>query len=325
MKKTLKILTITLLAAVMLLTFASCSDTEDASDIYTKAKEKTDSLKSFNAEMTINRDFVGDKDSFKDKSTIKVMVDRSEADSPVYLNTYCLEFSGNDVETKNESSTYYADSIIYQKTANGEKYMQLTTAESVSSQFSSVAIDIPVKAFEKSRVYVNDGLTQVVAEPKVEVVQKLLESFISGMEAYYTPVDSASGFNFEYSTVSLSLDINEEGYFEKMGVEFKATFDHAEGVAAVNMKIAVDFIDPGKDVTVEEPSDLSEYTWYENVDMTEEEWQGQMTNEVLALYDENNNPIPEYDETYLELCAKYGKEAVDSIVDTFEMLKTIQG
>jgi len=110
-----------------------------------------------------------------------------------------------------------------------------------------------------------------------------------------------------------------------MAVKFKATFAHSKGDAAVDMSITVDFIDPGKAVDVKAPDDLSEYVWYEDTQKTEDELQEEFMNEVFELYDENNNPVPEYDELYLELCAKYGKEAVDSIVETFELLKATQG
>lgn len=325
MKKFARIFTALLLIASMLLTFCSCTKTEDASGIFTKAKKKTDSLKSFAAVMTIDRAFTDKDNKFSDKSTVNVNLDRSNEESPVYLNEYVMEYKGDGVDTKQESSTYFADSVIYQKGVDGSKYMQIATVESVNSQFSSVAIDMPAKAFEKSRVYKNDGVTQVVAEPKAKDVQTLLESFISGMETYFAPVDSADGFKFEYSTVSLSFDVNSKGYFEMMAVKFKATFAHSKGDAAVDMSITVDFIDPGKAVDVKAPDDLSEYVWYEDTQKTEDELQEEFMNEVFELYDENNNPVPEYDELYLELCAKYGKEAVDSIVETFELLKATQG
>lgn len=325
MKKFVKVLLVTFLVVSMLTALVSCTKTEDASDIYTEAKKKTDSLESFNAIMTIERDFGDESNKFNDKSTVSVKVDQSDKEAPVYLNEYRIEHSGKDVNTTEESSTYYADSVVYQKAADGSKYKQISTAEAVTSQFSTVAIDIPEKAFEKSHVYKNDGLTQVVAEPEAEVVHELLESFISGMETYFTPVNSENGFSFEYSTVSLGLDINSENYFEKMSVEFKAAFEHADGKSAVDMKITVSFIDPGKTPVIEEPEDLAEYIWYEDVEKTEDELQEEFMNEVLALYDENNNPVPEYDELYLELCAKYGKESVDMIVETFEMLKATQG
>lgn len=308
-----------ILAVVLCFGIAGCTEANktDASTIYTDAKEKTDALLSFDAVMLMSLRY-NEKDTDRGtESEVHVQLDRRDESAPVYYKEYRI----NDLSLGQEYNTsmYYADNVVYESSAAGEKYKTQVALESISGSFESVAVDIPADVFTSSEVRGNI----VSASTDISKVQGLMESFLSGTSTYYTPANENGEFDYEYSDVSVSFTTDDNGYFSDISLACTVKFDHLDGKTSADISMTVTYNDPGKDVEIAEPSDLSEYTWYEESDKTQEELEGEMMDEILALFvfeDGKATRVENFDELYILACSKYGKESVDMYVETIEML-----
>lgn len=310
------------LCVIFCLAIAGCSDNKiDASEIYTAAKEKTDSLSSFDAVMQMSLEYDEEDLERGNESNVHIQLDRRDENAPIYYKVYNI----NDVSLgqKYTTSTYYADNVVYEMSGIGEKYKTMVAVESIMGSFESVAIELPPEIFEASEV---DG-NKVSTEADASAISGLLESFMAGTPAYYTSVKEDGSFDYEYSEVEVDFSTNNEGYFEYISLECTVDFDHAGGEGSADISMTVTYNDPGKDVEITPPDDLSEYTWYEESEKTQEELEGEMMNEILALFIFDNGTatrVENFDELYLVACSKYGKETVDMYVETVEMFGSVK-
>lgn len=308
-----------LIAAIILcFTFFGCSEekeTTDASATFTAAKEKTDALSSFDATMVMSVKY--DKESTGTESESTTKLDRRDPEAPVFYKEYNI----NDLALGQEYTTsmYYADNVVYEMSGMGEKYKTQVAVESIESSFSSVAIDLPAEIFEESTV--NGNL--VSAKADASKLSEFLEGFTAGASTYYSSLNEDGSFDFDFSDVDVAFTTDDNGYFGYISIGCTAEFEHADGDGKVTVSMTITYNDPGKDVEVTVPDDLSEYTWYESSDKTQEELEGEMMEEILALFDFEDGKatrVENFDELYLIACSKYGKDSVDMYVDTIEML-----
>lgn len=311
------------LAFILCFGIAGCTKVNktDASEIYTAAKEKTDSLSSFDAVMQMSLKYHEKKVSRGTESKVRVQLDGRDEASPVYYKEYNI----NDLSLGEQYTTsmYYADNVVYESSAIGEKYKTQVSLESISGSFDSVAVDIPAEAFSSCEV--NGNIVKTKTD--ISKVEGLMESFLSGTSTYYTPVSENSEFDYDFSKVDIAFSTDDNGYFGYISLACSVEFDHAEGKGGADISMTVTYNDPGKDVEVTEPEDLSEYTWYESEDKTQEELEGEMMEEILALFDFEDGKatrVENFDELYIIACSKYGKESVDMYVETVEMLGSIK-
>lgn len=328
MKIIKKIFVLLLVLLSMLVLSASCGETEpeyeDATDIYLDAKEKTDSLNAFCAQLTTRHTFNGHEYVSEMSSVTKVNYDNSDA--LCISNSYNTTVSLNDgTNVTKDSSLYYKDLVIYQKNSDSEKYMSVmdeSGEESMANSYSGVSLDLPSEIFKNSTV-TKDKSTIVKTEPKVDDVKDILSTFVGEMGVYYAPLNEE--FDYKYSDVEIRLVINNDGYFSEMSIGFTVSFETSQGDKSVGIAVDVVYSDFDGDITIEEPSDLLEYTYYlGEEEKTQEQLEEEYMNEVLALYDQDNNKVEDFNTHYVELCMKYGRAAVDSIVDAFEMAKAMQ-
>lgn len=308
-------------ALLLCLSAFGCQKTEDMSQLYLDAKQKTDSLDSFDAVMELGLIFDADGGKKGTESVVTTKLDRSNPDSPVYYTRYAV----TDIELDHEyvSSTYFADEAVYEMSAMGEKYKTPVSVEAVESLFSGVAIDFPEAAFKKAVV---DG-NSVTAKTDAASMAQLLESFTSGVDGYFTSPNADGSFDFDYSELTLGFVTNDEGYFTEMSVSCNVKFEHLEGSAKATLTQKITYNSPGSAVTVEAPADLGEYTPYEEVEQpSQEEMEEEFMNDIFTLYnftDGKTIRVENFDAIYAQLCAKYGKESVDTYIEYIEMLGMI--
>ncbi len=311
-----------LLVFILCISMSACGDKVDATDIYKAAKEKTDALSSFDATMNVNVRYKTGGKLAGNESVVHTQLDRRSEGAPVYYSVYNIK----DLSIGQEytSSMYYADNVVYEMSGIGEKYMTRVSVESIESSFSSVAIDIPEKAFKACRVKGNS----VSASVDADVVAELAESFLAGVTNNYSSVNGDGEFDFDYSGVDIAFTTDDNGYFSNMSIAYSADFMAAEGKTTAEVSLSVTYNNPGKDVDITAPDDLSEYTWYEENGKTQEELEGEMMEEILAMFifeDGKAIKVENYDELYAIACSKYTKEAVDMYVQTIEALGSLNG
>jgi len=307
-------------------------ETEDAREIYSEAKEKTDSLSAFCAELDVERTF-DSAASFK-KDISKTVVNYDASESLKYKNEYSNLYTLNDgTEIENTAGSYFSDSLIYEKTADGKKtiyFVDEATEASLKEKYSNVAFDFPADIFEKS-VITEGEKTVVTAYPEASKIEELLQTFSGDMNPFYTPADS--GFSYEYNQPCISFTVGNNGCFDQMTITFPVCFDHLDSTTSTTAKATVDiavtlnFTDTDGEVTVEAPDDLVDYSYYDGStddEKTQAEYEEEYMNDVMALFDSNNNKIADFNKRYAELCLKYGRAGVDSIVSTYETLSAME-
>ncbi len=305
------------LALVLLMSFVSCGK-KDMSGTYTEAKEKTNALSSYDITMeTIMKFSSGDK-VYGTDSEIEMKLDRRNEASPVYSKEYEI----TDLYSKftYNSSEYYESGVLYSLSADGQKYKYATTAESVTSSFSSVALDVPEGAFKSAQVKDEE----VIAKVDGKDYSDFLSTFINGTSMYFEPVNQDKSFSYKFSDAVLSFELEDNGYLEYTALKYSAEFAHKGGNATVDVFLKMSFDDPGESVSVDAPKDLASYEWYEEEELSDEEWEEQKMKDVMGLFDENNQRVKNFDELYAIYCAKYGKDAVDLIVDSMELLNSLK-
>ena len=292
----------------------------DVSQTYTQAKEKTDSLTSFDATMNVDVKYTTGDSVAGNRSVVHTQLDRRDPEAPVYYNKYDINDYGDG---KNySSSTYYADNVVYEMSAIGEKYMMKVAVESIESAFANVAIDIPADVFKQA--VVKDDKVSVTTE--AENISELSESFLAGVTNSYSSVNGDGEFDFDYSDVAIEFATDDNGYFEYISISYSADFAALEGDSHVDVSLNMTYNDPGKDVDIVPPDDLSEYTWYEEDQKTQEELEGEMMEEILAMFifeDGKATRVENYDELYAIACSKYTKETVDMYVQTIEVFGSL--
>lgn len=318
-----------IIALLAVLSMYGCTKTEDASAKFTSAKSKTDALSSFEAEMKVDFnvcDNGGDK--AENNSTVHIKLDRSDKSAPVYLSKYSFKQGDNS----SESSIYYENGTEYECSTIGEKYYTEVDPGSVADSFSNISIDIPQAAFAKSQTSSDsDGAQHIEAITEPSEAEQVLRDFASSVTSQYTPKDGSDDFELKFSDLKLGFDTDPNGYFTEIAISYKLDFEHSRGTTAADFDITLSYIKPGEQVSVERPSDLSEYTPIpdssENAADTSssltEEQQYELTNEVFTLFDDDHNKVPDYDMRYEQLCKKYDKASVDSIVEMIEALKKL--
>ena len=203
--------------------------------------------------------------------------------------------------------------------AMGEKYKTMVSVESIQSSFESVAIDVPANVFKSAKV--KGGTVRVSAD--ATELGEMPQTFLSGVTNCYSSPNGDGKFAFDYSKVKVEFSTTEEGYFEYILITFTADFVALEGNAKADVSLKMTYNDPGSDVDVTAPADLSEYTWYEGSDKTQEELEGEMMEEILAMFIFENNKatrVANFDELYAIACSKYTKEVVDMYVQTIETM-----
>ena len=310
-------------AIILCLGLCACGNTVDSTKIYTDAKAKTDSLTSFDSTMELSVKYTtGGKAVGGNQSTVHTRLDRRVEGAPVYYSIYKIK--DLSIGQEYNSSTYYADNVVYEMSGMGEKYKTQVAVESIESSFDSVAIDLPVDIFAKSRVNGN----KVTATTDDDDLEDMAETFLSGVTNTYSSVEGDGEFDFDYSDIKIEFATTADGYFEYISIAFTADFLALEGKSKANVSLKMTYNDPGNDVDITPPADLSEYTWHEGGDKTQEELEGEMMEEILAMFEFENGTatkVENYDELYAIACSKYTKEKVDMFVQTIEAMSGMGG
>ncbi len=305
-------------AIILCLGLCACGKTVDSTGTYTDAKEKTDALTSFDSTMELSVKYTTNgKTVGGNQSNVHTRLDRRAEGAPVYYSIYKIK--DLSIGQEYNSSTYYADNVVYEMSAMGEKYMTRVSVESIESAFESVAIDLPVNIFAKSRVNGN----KVTATADDDDLEDMAETFLSGVTNTYSSVEGDGEFDFDYSDIKIEFSTTEDGYFEYISIAFAADFEALEGKSKADVSLKMTYNNPGSDVDITPPADLSEYTWYEGGDKTQEELEGEMMEEILAMFVFENGTatkVENYDELYAIACSKYTKEVVDMYVQTIEAM-----
>ncbi|MBQ3184045.1 MAG: hypothetical protein IJB57_10310 [Clostridia bacterium] len=310
-------------ALILCIGLCACGNTVDATDIYTAAREKTDALTSFDSTMELSVKYTTFGElAGGNQSTVHSRLDRRTEGAPVYYSIYKIK--DLSIGQEYNSSTYYADNVVYEMSAMGEKYMTRVSVESIESSFESVAIDVPAEVFERSRVNGN----KVSVATDANNLKELTETFLSGVTNSYSSPNGDGKFDFDYSDVEIEFVTDDNGYFEYISIAFTADFEALEGKSKADVSLKMTYNKPGSDVDITPPDDLSEYTWYEGGDKTQEELEGEMMEEILAMFVFENGTatkVDNYDELYAIACSKYTKEVVDMYVQTIEAMGAMGG
>lgn len=310
-------------AIILCLGLCACGNTVDSAAVYTDAKTKTDSLTSFDSTMELSVKYTTNgKVAGGNQSNVHTRLDRRVEGAPIYYSIYKIK--DLSIGQEYNSSTYYADNVVYEMSAMGEKYKTQVAVESIESSFESVAIDVPAEIFARSKVSGN----KVTVTADAQDLGELVETFLSGVTNSYSSPNGDGKFNFDYSDVKVEFAVTDEGYFEYTLISFTADFEALEGKSKADVSLKMTYNNPGSDVDITAPDDLSEYTWYEGNDKTQEELEGEMMEEILAMFIFENGTatkVENYDELYAMACSKYTKEVVDMYVQTIEAMGAMGG
>ncbi|MBR6515025.1 MAG: hypothetical protein IKT46_09370 [Clostridia bacterium] len=304
-------------AFILCLGLCACTKTVDATGLYTDAKTKTDSLTSFDSTMELSVKYTTGSKVAGNQSVVDTKLDRRTEGAPIYYSVYDITDLSSGQSYK--SSTYYADNVAYEMSGMGEKYKTQVAVESIESSFESIAVDIPTNVFKKASINGN----KVSVKAKASELESMTETFLSGVSSYCSSPNGDGQFSFDYSDVKIEFTTDDNGYFEYISIAFTAAFDALEGKSKAEVSLKMSYNDPGSDVDIEAPADLSEYTWYEGSDKTQEELEGEMMEEILAMFNFEDGKaikVANYDELYSIACSKYTKEVVDMYVQTIEAM-----
>lgn len=182
-----------------------------------------------------------------------------------YLVHSSSQILGQTIDT----DSYYDNNYLYLSMA-GQKIkekMDLSTFKKSENQ-SILSSNLDEKDFDTATITQADGSSTIDVTLSDEDAQKIFDSAASSILSKLQDGDS---LKFQYSNVTFEITVNPDGYVKTINANCTITMSGAIGTTStgsssasdstmkMDMKISSSFNNPGQDVTVTPPSDLSEY------------------------------------------------------------------
>lgn len=332
MKSLTKIISIILLASFLTALFYSCSAKGNSSyDTYKAAAEKTSKLSDFNVTIKLDTEIVSDSYTANMNSVSKIL-QKNSGTVEIYMET---ENEYPELGSTSQNSAYFKDDTLYVST-EGLKYKMEQPYDKIKSQFASaIPFDFPEKAFKSAHVKKTGNNSTIGATVKGDILKEIILNCLDSMDNSYID-DGAQEPDFTFSDVNYKITIDENGYINTLVMGFDISYELQSIAVTTKMDMEMTYNEIGKPVTITPPSSLDEYQLFDESSITSSDSASNDTtsiddgfteeafNAVWSLYDKDFNRVPNYDEIYAKLVAEYGRETIDSLIETIEMLSQLK-
>lgn len=250
--------TLAFLACASLITFSGCGK-KDPYAAYTDAAKKTSELKSMEVDFDVKMDIAVNEESMNitTSSTSKMSGINTK---DMKLNT---EMNVSALGQSNELNVYYTDGYYYTDTA-GTKIKYAMDLEEIQTQLGSSGIETDLKKedFKEISIEEKDKKEFLTFTIDGDKMTSLTNTALASLQGLTAGIDTSA----DIGDVSGTATVNKDGYFEKSTMSFPLTIEIAGQEMTLNMDMNYTYVNPGKEVTVDLPDDLSEY---QEIDMTD--------------------------------------------------------
>lgn len=255
-RKSFKSLAAILLCVGITTLFSGCGK-KDPYTIYMDASKKTSSLPGMEANYSVdmNMDVAGSTIAIKMSSDMRI--DGNNTDNMKLDMDMTMDLLGQNITTK----TYYTDGYYYMDSM-GSKFKYPMNIEELQERLvaNNVQTELKEEDFKKLTLTKKDNLYELTFTIDADSMNNMVASSMSSLSDMLGD-DSAET---TVGNIDGTMTVNKDGYISTMTMKFPCTVSVEGQDVECDMTIAFEYIDPGKDVTVELP-DFSEY---QEIDMS---------------------------------------------------------
>lgn len=249
--------TLAFLACAGLIAFSGCGK-KDPYTAYTDAAKKTSELKSMEVDFDIKMTMSVNEESM-DLTTTSSSKMSGINTKDLKINT---EMNVSALGQSNKLNTYYTDGYYYTDTA-GAKIKYAMDLDEIQSQLGSSGIqtDLKKEDFKEISIEEKDKKEFLTFTIDGDKMTSLTNTAMASLQGFTAGMDTS----IDMGDVSGTATVNKDGYFEESTMSFPLTIEVAGQEMSLNMDMNYTYVNPGKEVTVELPEDLSDY---QEIDMT---------------------------------------------------------
>lgn len=161
---------------------------------------------------------------------------------------------------------------------------------------------------ETATVTEENGNTVITIAPSEDKLNSILGGDILG--GFMEGLDPQEGASVELKNGKITLTLSKENQLLAFCVEISITSSvEEEGTSmdsTVEITLDLDIASSSTTVTIDAPTDLDSY-------LTEDELNA-LSTAVFELFDENGDPVTDYDSQIAALETQYGKDAVEAVL-----------
>lgn len=306
-----------LLAILMLVGFAGCN-AKNPGDTSSDGKEETDPLEALVSMM----DGAGEMKSGKMDMNLSVKVNMG--DSVIAMGMKGKLETANEkmaasmeveaMGTKEHMEMYMADGYQYTKTGSGElesKYkekLEENPFESMQNQMPKLDMKKVASDVKMEKDGDNTAFTFVIKGDDIKgILQELMGNDLFGEMLPFMGGEDMDTDGMKLGDINVSLTMNAQKQLVYFLIKMTMDMTEEEQAMEIGIELSADISDWNADFEVTLPEDLDSYE-----EMDDSGLPGGSTETILTLlFDEEGNPVADYDEIYAELVELYGQEAVD--------------
>lgn len=223
---------------------------------------------------------------------------------------YLQEMTVNAIGQKILSYIYFTDGYVYSQGCR-----QKITWESLSANSIDNSMSFEENELRDAEVTTQNGNTVLKGVVSSQNIKTYLSQIVSGLGG-----SLASYTNIQYSDPTLNCTIDQEGWLVAYSITYEVS-GQVEGPdinnpgntkkspTSLKVEYSYTLVNPGQTVDVTFPEDLDEY-----VELPESKLSIQ---EILYidsfLFDENGDPVENFDEIYSAFAQVYGEDTLDAI------------
>ena len=249
------------LAVLLALGAVSCAKGEGTAanyETFKTAVEKTSALKDLNMSAAID---VSAKapDETANIGLDMVLQAKDLEENPQMNFSMDFDMAGE----KQAMAFYYADGVAYINQGGVKQKAEISVEEikeMLGDQTAEMELTIPEESEMKNAEYKQEnGNVIVTMKVTAEEIQELLGSLSASMSELGDASVEGMMDMMSWKDITIKVTINQEGYIAQMDLTAGLSLS-AEGESGdIDISAVIKLVDPGKDFTVNAPSDLDSY------------------------------------------------------------------
>lgn len=260
MKKKLLYIALAALIAVVTLSFAGC-EMETAYSMVTDAVAKTDKLDSVEAKLTMNLNMSMTGMTLEVPVTMNIKASGLQGNGPVMLTDMTTSMLGQDV-----TMAIYQEGEYFYITSNGESY-KMKTGEETDNMDALAEMDSMLQGLSEDilkdvEIFKNENSTKTISVTlSDEAFTGIYKDLIGTVNE--TVTDGGEVSNLNITNAKVEITVNEDGYVAEYKIAFDMSMTISTGEQAMDVTVKVDmaleFNEPGKNVTVTAPEGYQDF------------------------------------------------------------------
>lgn len=237
--------------------------------------------------------------------------DELDVDSYTYTDHLVASVTKDHIEST--YSIYYVDGVRYYADKDG-KYCQTVDRTSALPELAYFQLpDLTEACFKEPIVATENGLISFslplsgdMLADQLLIADGAVANIMGGLQ---------ENIDYTIGETTVKLSFNEKEYLKGYDIFYTVTMNDIKNTK-LSISLVMEFKTPGKSVTVTTP-DFSGYTEMYSSVLNDKAYDA-MPDILDQLFDKNGDRVENFKELYKQLCDKYSKTTVNSVVAWFE-------